>query len=222
MQIVEHVIISAAGMGSRLGLNIPKCLVEIEGRKLIDYQLDLLRDIPEIRIVVGFMEEAVIEHVTRIRKDVIFVRNPDYQKTTNSYSLYLASRDLKEPFISLDGDVLIDQRSFRLFVGQCGKGESIIGITKSKTEEAVFVDLDHKKNIIGFKLKPAAKFEWSGIAYFDNIAVHKDEGYVYKVIEKHLPLKSVEISCHEIDTPEDLRGAYSFLKSSKNEKTKKR
>ena len=78
MQNVEHVIISCAGLGSRLGLNKPKCLVEIGGRALIDYQLDLLKDIPDIRIVVGFMEEELIEHVRSIHPNVTFIRNPDY------------------------------------------------------------------------------------------------------------------------------------------------
>ncbi len=222
MQTITHAIISAAGMGSRLGLDMPKCLVEIEGRSLIDYQLDLLSDIPDVRIVVGFKEELVIEHVTKIRKDVVFVRNPDYRSTTNSYSLHLATRGLKEPFLSIDGDVFIDPKSFKSFLGKCKKGKSVIGITKSKTEEAVFVDLDNKKeNVTGFKFKPRTNFEWAGIAYLDGISVTADEGYVYKVLERHLPLKAANILCHEIDTPQDLSGVHGFIKSIQDDKNKK-
>lgn len=82
MPTPKHAVISAAGLGSRLELNMPKCLVEIGGRKVIDYQLDLLREIEDLRIVVGFMEEAVISHVREIRNDVLFVRNPDYRTTS--------------------------------------------------------------------------------------------------------------------------------------------
>ena len=224
MQVVKHVVISAAGMGSRLGLDMPKCLVEIDGRKLIDYQLDLLEDVKDVRIVVGFMEEMVIEHVRKIRNDVVFVRNPDYQKTTNSYSLYLATKDLKEPFLAIDGDLLIDPESFKNFLDKCKDNDSLVGITKSKTEEAVFVDLDKSKNVVGFKTSPRTKYEWSGMAYFHNIPTTPHVGYVFRILENYLPLKSVEILCHEIDTPRDLMGAYRFLrtynKKAKNGKRK--
>ena len=36
MQYPKHAVILAAGLGSRLGLNIPKCLVEIDGKKIIE------------------------------------------------------------------------------------------------------------------------------------------------------------------------------------------
>ena len=37
MQTVENVVIAAAGMGKRLGMGIPKALVDVDGRKIIDY-----------------------------------------------------------------------------------------------------------------------------------------------------------------------------------------
>lgn len=212
MQTIKHAVISAAGLGSRLELNMPKCLVEVGGRKIIDYQLDLLTDIEDVRVVVGFMEEAVIEYVRKIRSDVIFVRNPDYRTTTNSYSVYLASKDLKEPFISIDGDLLIKEESFKNFISHCGKGKNIIGITDSKTEEAVFIRLDEaKENITGFQQTPKTPYEWSGLAYLHDIKIMQNGGYIFKEIEKHLPLPAVNIVCHEIDTPEDLNSAISLF-----------
>lgn len=212
MSIIKHVIISAAGMGSRLELNIPKCLVEIDGKKLIDYQLELLEDIEDIRIVVGFKEIDVINHVLQKRKDVTFVRNPDYQKTSNSYSVFLASKDLKEPFISLDGDLLLEPSSFKNFIKHCDN-ETLVAITESKTEEAVFVNIDNNDYIIDFKLSPSTKYEWSGLVYIKDFSIEKNGGYIFKELERNLPLKSVIINCHEIDTPEDLHSAYKFFDS---------
>ena len=60
MSIIKHAVISAAGMGSRLGLNMPKCLLQFSGTTIIQHQLELLKDIEDIRIIVGFMEEAQI------------------------------------------------------------------------------------------------------------------------------------------------------------------
>lgn len=56
MQTVKNVVIAAAGMGTRLGIGKPKCLLEINDKALLEYQLDLLKDIKNIFIVVGFIE----------------------------------------------------------------------------------------------------------------------------------------------------------------------
>lgn len=43
--ITAHAVILAAGAGTRLGLltdGRPKCLVPVEGRALVDYQLEAL------------------------------------------------------------------------------------------------------------------------------------------------------------------------------------
>ena len=111
MSFIKHAIISAAGMGSRVGLNMPKCLIKFNGTSIIEHQLDLLKDIEDVRIVVGFMEESVVSHVKSIRNDVVFVRNPDYQNTSNTYSINLATSDLKSPYILMDGDLLINKKS---------------------------------------------------------------------------------------------------------------
>ncbi len=58
-----NIVILAAGKGSRLGLAIPKAMVEVEaGTTILDLQVqNLIRQIPlqDISIVVGFMKEKV-------------------------------------------------------------------------------------------------------------------------------------------------------------------
>ena len=89
---VKNAVICAAGLGSRLGLNVPKCLVPIGSEKLIYYLLQLVKDIENVHIVVGYKEEEVIKYVRSIRNNVVFVRNPNYNTTSNSHSLYLGSK----------------------------------------------------------------------------------------------------------------------------------
>ena len=48
------IVISCAGMGTRLGLGCTKALVEIEGKTLIERQLEILKDYDDIRVVVGY------------------------------------------------------------------------------------------------------------------------------------------------------------------------
>src|SRR5690554_6730355 len=201
---IKNVVICAAGLGSRLGLDTPKCLVKLGKHRLIYYLLQILKDVENIRIVIGFKEEEVIEYVKGIREDVVFVRNPDYSTTSNSYSLYLGSHDLNEPFVTIDGDMIIDQENFQKFVDAIDINEDLIAVTEAKTEDAVFAKVDENNYITEFSRKPISKYEWSGVAYFANFKVSKDGQYIYQEIEPNLPIKSVQMECWEIDTPGDL------------------
>ena len=52
MSSVKSVVISCAGIGSRLGLGQTKALIKINGKSLIAWQLDLFKDVEDVRIVV--------------------------------------------------------------------------------------------------------------------------------------------------------------------------
>lgn len=201
---IKNAVICAAGLGSRLGLDLPKCLVKIGNHRLIYYLLNVLHNVQNIRIVVGFKEDEVIEYVRSIRNDVIFVRNPDYRTTSNSYSLHLGSYDLSEPFLNIDGDMFIKQEQFDLFESQIQKGQDLIGITKAYTEDAVYVKLQNGKKVSGFSREKISNYEWTGIAYLNNFKISKDGNYVYQELKDILPIKACEIECFEIDTPQDL------------------
>ncbi|WP_319125089.1 NTP transferase domain-containing protein [Pseudomonas aeruginosa] len=97
MSPIEHAVISAAGIGSRLGLNKPKCLVEVGGKTLLAQHLERLAEIPNVWVVVGFQEELVIEQVRNLRRDAIIVRNPDFDRTNTLQSIHRVSRYLDRP-----------------------------------------------------------------------------------------------------------------------------
>ena len=207
MSSIKHAIISAAGMGTRLGLNMPKCLLQFSGTSIIQHQLDLLKDIEDVRVVVGFMEKDVIKVVKSIRKDVVFVRNPHYQDTSNTYSISLATKGLTKPQILLDGDLLINKKSFSEFLNSFDGVNSLVGVTESSTDDAVYVELNDKNEVIKFSREKKSKHEWSGIACLNNIIVKEEDPYLYQVLEKHLPLQAKYIECSEIDTADDLNRA---------------
>ena len=207
MSFVKNAIISAAGMGTRLGLNMPKCLLKFNGISIIEHQLNILKNFENIRVIVGFMEEDVIKIVKSIRKDVIFVRNPQYQITSNTYSISLATKGLLEPHVLIDGDLLINKKSFNEFIEEFDGNNSLIGITSSSTDDAVYVELNEKNEIKSFSREKKSKYEWSGIACLNKIIVTKDNPYLYQLLEKNLPLKTKYIECSEIDTADDLKRA---------------
>jgi choline kinase len=212
MQPVKHAVITAAGLGSRLGLDIPKCLVPVAGRRIIEHMLPLLTEIPDVRVVVGFRELEVIDVVRRIRPDALFVRNHDYATTSVSHSLHLAVRHLTEPFLIIDGDTIVAEEDFCAFLEHCIGRRNVIGVTQAKTSDAVYVTLDGENNITGFQRSPVTPYEWCGIAYLSDVEMKKDDPFVFNAIEKHLPLPAKSLRCYEIDTPDDLELANHALR----------
>ncbi len=88
-----QIIILAAGLGSRLGKGIPKALVNVAGKTMIEYQFEWTKILDPERIVVvsGFHHDDVKIFCERTLPSAIVVENKRY-KEQNLYSL-LAAHD---------------------------------------------------------------------------------------------------------------------------------
>ncbi len=210
MPLIENAVILAAGAGTRLGRGIPKCLVEVAGRKLIDYQLDLLKAIPNIHVVVGFQEATVIEAVRSLRKDVVFVRNPSFMTRSNFHSLYLGARSFKKPFISLDGDLLVTRSEFDRFIAASAAADEddfLLGVTEAKTDDAVFAHLDENRWIRHFSRFEKSNYEWTGPIFIGKRARISEQesfdGYQFEFLSRFDKLRAFPLAVYEIDTPGD-------------------
>lgn len=101
-------IILAAGIGSRmrpLTDDVPKCLLEVGGRTLIDRQLEALAQcgIDDVVAVVGYQATLVRQIVgARVR----YLENARYESTNSLYSLWLAREELRAGALILNSDVL--------------------------------------------------------------------------------------------------------------------
>jgi len=205
MSPVRHAVITAAGIGSRLGLNLPKCLVPVGGKRVIDYQLALLKDVEDLRIVVGFHRDLVIEHVKATRPDAIFVCNHQYANTTTLQSLYLGTKGLQLPFVSVDGDVIFQPESFRKFLQMCGETMPLTAISPAASTDAIYAEVDSEGTILkGLTRVSGSPWEWPGLSYLCPSMIQDNPTFIYQQIEKFLPMKVCQIKCWEIDTPQDL------------------
>lgn len=109
-------IILAAGMGKRLKeytQNNTKCMVQVCGETLIERMLKQLREraFSRVIIVVGYKGEELKNFVRGldIGLPIQFVENPDYDKTNNIYSLYLAKDYLcEEDTVLLESDIIFE------------------------------------------------------------------------------------------------------------------
>jgi choline kinase len=109
-------IILSAGQGSRLGHlvdNCPKCLIDFNGRTLLDRQLDTLEanGVHEAVVVTGFHDELVNEAIGR-RTGGPMVRtvfNPFYKVADNTGSLFMAREELTGDCLVWNGDTLVSR-----------------------------------------------------------------------------------------------------------------
>src|SRR5687768_15916167 len=107
-------IILSAGHGSRLGHlthDRPKCLIEFNGRSLLDWQLDMLaaNGVDEAVVVTGFHDDLVEAAIARRSggPTVTTLFNPFYKVADNTGSLYMAREHLSGDCLVWNGDTLV-------------------------------------------------------------------------------------------------------------------
>ena len=205
----KSVIISCAGIGSRLGLGTTKALIDIDGRSLISYQLELFREVKDIRVVVGFQAGAVIAEVRKIRPDAVFVFNHNYFNTKTGASYYLGARHGNKYSIELDGDLLIHPDDVQKILNTSGEW---IAYADKASEDGVYVRLNEKGEVVSFS-RTDGDYEWTGPCALKRENVLKIEGNVYNQLEPYLPMKGIKIRACDIDTHNDYVNALNFIRS---------
>lgn len=119
-------IILAGGRGTRLpesAKDIPKALVEVNSKSVIDHQLELLErhGVKEVVFALGFRNEQLISHI-----------NGKYEYVVESVPLgtggaiKFASQKLNEPFLALNGDILSDI-DFSDFISRFKQQKDVVG-----------------------------------------------------------------------------------------------
>lgn len=211
MPSTKSIIISCAGIGSRLGLGKTKALIDIAGKSLIHWQLELLKDVKDIRIVIGYQSNDVIKEVLKVRKDVIFIYNHNYFETKTGASFYLGSKHANEYVIEWDGDLLIHPED----VKQCLETDGeYICYSEKVSEESVYVKTNTQGDVLSFS-RENGDFEWTGPACIKRNKIKYTHKNVFNQLEKYLPIKGLKIRAQDIDTYEDYKKAIDFVKSWK-------
>ncbi len=110
MGTIKRAIIMAAGIGKRMQpvtFDIPKPLIAVNGKKMIDTVVEALHEngISEIYVVVGYLKEQFYKWAEN-KSGITIIENPVYDSCNNISSLYAAKDFIEEAFI-LDGDQII-------------------------------------------------------------------------------------------------------------------
>ena len=203
------VIISCAGMGTRLGIGMPKALVNVDGKPLIIRQLEMLQDCSDVRIIVGFQADKVIETVKSFRKDVMFAFNYDYRTTGTAASFSKGLTGARTYVVALDGDLLVRPDDLEWVLNA---EEEVIGGTTPSTDNPVLMTLDRERRVIEFS-RERGQLEWTGLAKMRTDRLTPGTGHVYQMLEPLLPIRAVEIHTKEIDTVNDYENAVKWVRN---------
>ena len=211
-------IILAAGLGTRLRPitdEVPKCMVSVNGIRIIDKQIDNLHKagVKDIVVVGGYKADVLKKHLERYN-GITFVENSRYAETNNMYSLYLALKHTEgSGFLLMNADVYFDANIIAGLLEKDKEGNSLIACDRSGyLEESMKIATDENG-----KLNADAAGILSREIY-DTIEVKKSENLWTEVALDAIFSKTVfapyEICGRwfEIDNHDDLRRAEQIFK----------
>ncbi len=173
-------IILAAGMGRRLGdltRNNTKCMIEVNGERLIDRYIRLLSKyhLNRLIIVVGYEAQNLIDYIGHRYDNVIkieYIKNPIYDKTNNIYSLTLAKDALcQDDTILLESDLIFDEKILDLLISHPDTDLALVSKYESWMD-GTMVRIDEERNIVNFIPKQAFRYEDADV-YYKTVNIYK-------------------------------------------------
>lgn len=172
-------IILAAGMGRRLGeftRNNTKCMVEVNGIRLIDRLLTQLSTLPleKVVIVTGYEGEKLQQYVGAVYKGlpVEYIHNSVYDKTNNIYSLSLAREQLQaDDTLLIESDLIFEDSLFRMIL-DCPDPNVALVAKYESWMDGTMVRIDEERNIVNFIPKKAFKYSDTDF-YYKTVNIYK-------------------------------------------------
>ena len=176
-----QVIILAAGMGRRLGElthDNTKCMVKVNGVRLIDRLLEQLVSVPwslhRIVIVIGYEGKKLREYLGDSFHDIPleYVENPIYDTTNNIYSLFLAKEELsQDDTLLVESDMIYEDGVFDKVLADASPNLAVVAKYESWMDGTMVV-LDSDNNIVSFV--PKSAFSYNDLArYYKTANIYK-------------------------------------------------
>lgn len=149
------VVILAAGISKRLRPltdNIPKCLIKLGGKSILERTLNnlLYHNLNDIVIVTGYFQEQIKEFVAANfpQLNITYIYNDVYDSTNNIYSLWLTKElVVKNEMLLLDSDILFDKRILGKLLSSSFPNCLALRSDHQLSDEEIKVRLNHDKSI---------------------------------------------------------------------------
>lgn len=220
-----NVLILAAGIGSRLGMGVPKILVKVAGKTILCRHVESLARLgiepSDITVVTGFRAGDVASACESSRVKTLYNPNWNHPGTFSSFSLFTPSGD---SLLLLHGDLLweADLGSIAL----SGSGDIVVPVDPRNRalEEAMKAEIRENRILHMSKNLPLSRSAGESMGMFfiqSHQLLHRHSAYLaddpssnfddavnhatgYSRVEAVVTDKFV---WEEIDTPEDLEAA---------------
>ncbi len=104
-----QLIVLASGRGSRLKKlteKIPKCLVKVRSRTIIDYISENFKKFNQTIILTGYKSRLISKKFSKLKK----IKNEKYMTTNMVYSLFCAKKYVTQDVIISYSDVIFDHQ----------------------------------------------------------------------------------------------------------------
>ena len=225
-------LILAAGVSRRLypkTYNTPKCLLEVGGKPIINYQLEALSElgINDITMIVGYHREMLVESVEKNFPEINFkfIVNHHYFETNTAYSVYVGKEALSDQHLLMNADVVYPKELLSKLYHSSFENVLAVDIKSCGREEVKVIDGGQNKiSAIGKDLiEDQCLGEFIGVAKFSLEFMNEFvnalgqlieaggkndyfEAGIEQLLEKQL-VNYVDVSeypCLEIDFIEDL------------------
>lgn len=173
-------IILAAGMGKRLGRYTQentKCMVEVNGERLIDRVIKQLArlSLTRIVIVVGYKADNLMRYIgsrydSKIK--IEYINNPIYDKTNNIYSLALAKDIMcEDDTILLESDIIFDDSVLDALISHPDRDLALVAKCESWMD-GTMVCIDKERNITSFVSKEDFSYQ-DADKYYKTVNIYK-------------------------------------------------
>ncbi len=197
-------MILAAGFGTRLRPltdKMPKPLLPVGGRPMIDYNLSLLKKygITEVVINLHYHGDKIIEALgngSRLGMDIVYSRETEIMGTGGG--IKKASSILgQSPFIVINGDILIDINLDKLVSFHLSKGSKATLVVRKRDALSKFgsIEIDETgliRNILGklsVKRRKTCAFMFTGLHILDpTVLGYIPAGRPYSIIDAYLKM----------------------------------
>ena len=198
-------IILAAGMGRRLGdltKDHTKCMVSVNGERLIDRLLGQLSGLSlnRVIIVVGYKGQELKDYIGHRYDDQLkieYAENPIYDKTNNIYSLSLVKQQLQEDdTLLIESDLIFSDSLFQMIIADPYPNLALVAKYESWMD-GTMVRLDADNNIVNFVPKKAFKYEDID-SYYKTVNIYKFSRDFSQ--QKYVPF--LEAYCHALGNNE--------------------
>jgi NDP-sugar pyrophosphorylase family protein len=197
MSKFKKAIILLAGQGTRmkpLTNEMPKSLITINGKPILINILENLEknNIEEAMLVVGYLKNKIKQTIQdRFGKmKITYVENDAYDKTNNSYSLWLGLKDINEDLLILEGDVFFEGELLKRFIED--KRENLTIVEKYNPNlDGTFVEVGDSQRILSWVHKKDRPAGFTLEDKYKTVNIHKFSAdfikqWIMSPLKKHI------------------------------------